>query len=138
MEWKYCKKQITENDLYELESLFKIELPREYKKILRECNGGRPRFNVYDSLTEKERMVKGLLPIGEEYNNNPLQVKDLLEKKSLERLVPFAEDPGGNYLCFKYINTAAAPKVVLWEHETNNTEEVADSFEEFLGKLYKI
>ena len=38
----------------------------------------------------------------------------------------------GNYICF----TTGSKNIVLWLHETNKTEKIASSFNDFLKKLY--
>ena len=49
-------------------------------------------------------------------------------------LLPFAEFGTGDYYCFDYSHSDATgePRVVLWSHETGETEHRADSFGEFV------
>ena len=50
------------------------------------------------------------------------------------KLIPFASDPSGNYICIDVNNNDS---VVFWNHEINNTEYIAKNFSAFLNKLYE-
>ena len=55
-----------------------------------------------------------------------------------ENLIPFAENGGGNLVCFDYRSTKEEPPIVFWCHDDNEGEDVhfvANSFEEFLNML---
>ena len=53
------------------------------------------------------------------------------------RVIPFAGDPGGNFLCFDYSNDAGEPPVVLWSHDDPDAplQPVARSFSDLLDRL---
>lgn len=51
-------------------------------------------------------------------------------KKIDSKLLPFANDPAGNLICYD------GSKVVHWNHETDEIETVADSISSFFAKLY--
>jgi hypothetical protein len=51
-------------------------------------------------------------------------------------VVPFAEDGGGNLLCFNYRQDFDRPSVVFWSHDGGGALlPVADSFGDLLAKL---
>jgi hypothetical protein len=57
--------------------------------------------------------------------------------EEFSRLLPFASFGTGDYYCFDYghiFRTAETP-VVLWSHETGDTEPRGESFEEFRKRL---
>ncbi len=58
------------------------------------------------------------------------------EPFNFDYLLPFAEVGNGNYYCFDYSRTQANGEtpVVLWSHETGETEERATTFAEFVEK----
>ncbi|MFD1425200.1 SMI1/KNR4 family protein [Laceyella tengchongensis] len=55
-------------------------------------------------------------------------------------LVPFADDPAGNFICFDYRTLVAGePIVVFFYHkrDKDNIKKIADSFSQFLEMLYE-
>ena len=46
------------------------------------------------------------------------------------KMIPFALDPAGNFFCVEN------GKIVFYNHETDDTETICDTFKEFLNKLY--
>ena len=59
------------------------------------------------------------------------------DEMNLDHLLPFAEFGTGDYYCFDYnqISPENEPKVVLWSHETAETQFRADTFDEFIQKI---
>lgn len=59
-------------------------------------------------------------------------------------VIPFAETPGGDLICFDYSNDDTNPIVVYWDHELGfeDTEKstcfVATTFEAFIESLYEM
>jgi len=55
-----------------------------------------------------------------------------------DKVIPFAEDGGGNLLCFDYRETPSHPTVVFWDHEKCDDPPlyVASSFTDLMNKLY--
>jgi cell wall assembly regulator SMI1 len=127
--WKYVKKLTNDNAVEEFERKNQISFPEDLKQCIKMHNGGRPSRNIFDTDKTKERMFKTLLS----FNNNDVENIDkyfhVIQTK-LKNLLPFASDPGGNFLCIQN------NKVVLYLHDTGNIEKVADSFSEFLKNLY--
>jgi cell wall assembly regulator SMI1 len=58
-----------------------------------------------------------------------------------ENLIPFAEDGGGNLVCFDYRTTKEEPSIIFWCHddpEGKDVHFVASSFEEFINMLHEL
>ncbi len=52
------------------------------------------------------------------------------------KLIPIAEDPFGNLLCYDFID--GREDIVFWNHEKyNDTMKVCNSFSEFLKRLHE-
>lgn len=126
--WKYVK------ELEDIEAISKFEIdnniifPEDLKNYLQKYNGGRPSSRLFDTAKEKEHEFKTLLSFNKAdietiYKNFPIDSKH-------EKLIPFASDPAGNYFCL-YRNA-----IYYWHHERDEAEYLADTFEEFLKKLY--
>lgn len=129
--WKYVKNLQSVESISVFEKMIGCNIPEDIKNCIIKYNGGRPDKKVYNTDLTKERTIKSLLS----YNINDLEtVYDAYNavSKSNDNLVPVASDPAGNYICFNKRNQ----KIVLWLHETDAEESVADTFTDFLNKLY--
>ena len=117
------------------EKAHKIDFPTVYFSISKNANGGVP--------SNKKIIIDGVDFICEHFlswnasGDEPGQLEAAYEKikKDNSRLVPFAILSDDSYLCFDFDDTDEAPEVVRLH--TGNTEDVADTFIEFLQKLNK-
>ena len=130
MKWKYVKKLEDINELKNFEFENSCKLPADLEKCVVYNNGGRPEKKVFDTDTSEGRMFKRLLSFNYGEAENIWDAYNVMQKEDAD-LIPFAIDPGGNYICFKRTNH----KIYLWLHETNTAEYVAESFKDFLDKL---
>jgi cell wall assembly regulator SMI1 len=128
--WKYVKPLANKAAVENFEKAKGISLPSDLKLCITMNNGGRPEKNVFDTEQSKGRVFKTLLSFNESDIETIYKFFPLDTKKS-SSFIPFASDPGGNFLCLK------ENKIVLFLHETDTFENVADSFTELLAKLYK-
>ncbi|WP_339196400.1 SMI1/KNR4 family protein [Aeribacillus sp. FSL k6-2211] len=136
IEWRFTKSPIDSETISNIEKHFDIEFPEEYKQIVLNYNGARPKPNVYDTEKTKERTVKSLLSLNQKEEGNIFDVMNWISGKIPSKFIPFANDNSGNYLCFDYSENQKNPPIYLWLHEENRVEKVSDSFASFLSKLY--
>jgi hypothetical protein len=127
--WKYVKPLVNKAAVEEFEIKHNILLPASLKQCVKMNNGGRPDKNTFDTDKSKERVFKTLLSFNENDVENIYTYFPLIRSEN-PTLIPFASDPGGNFIC---IEDGA---VVLLLHETGGTEKAASSYTEFLDKLY--
>jgi hypothetical protein len=52
-------------------------------------------------------------------------------------VIPFADDGGGDFICFKYEQAEATPQVVYWHHGEREVVPLADTFTGFLEMLHE-
>ena len=128
--WKYVKPLSNVNAVEDFEKQNHVQFPLNLKQCLKDNNGGRPSLNVFDTDKSKERVFKALLSFNEADAENIYKFFPIIYSQSHGRLLPFASDPSGNYLCLQ------GTKIVLFLHEDETEEGVADSFSELLEKLY--
>ena len=131
LKWKYVKKLKNNNVIKSFESDNSIKLPQDIISCMKENNGGRPDKKTFDTEETKGRVMKSLLSFNADDLETVYDINDIL-KKEKENLFPFASDPSGNYICY---NTKDKD-IVLWLHETNKIEKIADSFTSFINMLY--
>lgn len=104
-------------------------MPNDYKSIVVKNNNGRPSISTFDTESSRGHVFKKLLSLKKNDIETVYKAKKVLSKID-NTLIPFANDPAGNYLCFK------GDSIVYWQHEDNSISKVADNFTEFLAKLY--
>lgn len=126
--WKRGSK-IDESTIKKVETKFGITLPGDYKRIIINHNNARPSVSTFDTESSTEHVFKKLLSLKEDDLETVYKAKKVLSTID-DTLFPFANDPAGNYLCFKN------GVVVYWLHEDNSVLKVANSFTEFIAKLY--
>jgi len=123
------------------EKLFGVRYPDAYRTIIREYSGafGDVDFRVDRPSSGFDYCSIGLIHSLKPWNRN--SVYSLLaswpEHDLSDRIVPFAEDGGGNYLCFDY-RQSDVPQIVFYFHELSGEDgimKVCDTFEEFLDRL---
>lgn len=144
--------KITSEEIRSFEKDFSIVLPEDYKSFLEESNGGMPDgdyvFEFFDEVTERinHSVIQEffILNTNEDgsYNDLKNNCMNLWNDEALGKSdIPFALDPGGNYLCLS-LNSDDYGTVYLCNHEYEDADtgylvksKVADSFSKFLESL---
>ncbi len=131
----------SEEDIRRAEEELRIKLPEDYKNIVKQNQGKSPDPNALKVGRKRTTVFNMLMHFSDDpefradnilYNNNLL--KDFLP----EKVVVFADTPGGDFFAFDYRKDASSPLVVFVSHEEppeNATIPVAHSFSELLGLL---
>lgn len=134
IEWRYIKTSISKEDIVMVENKIGFPLPRDFVKIVMTYNGGRPRPNRFNTKTTTGRVLKAFLSLHSNDQGSVFSVLEWVGDRLEENIVPFAEDPAGNYLCFKH--SIKNTKIIFWDHEKDESEIVCDSITELMGSLY--
>lgn len=121
--------QIDESLIKEVETMYNITLPMDYKKVVLENNNARPSVSTFDTEVSKEHVFKKLLSLRQDDIENVYKAKSVLSAVDTN-LFPFGIDPAGNFLCFKN------GIVCYWLHEDDSVYKVANNFTDFLNGLY--
>lgn len=128
MNWKYTS-ILTNEDIKNVENKLNIIYPESYKEFIKYNNGGKPDKNRFTCEGDNsERIINYLIDLSDKNNYSVVNLKDALPHK----LVPFADDPFGNVICF---SSDENYKIVFYHHETEEIVFVCNNFEEFLSKL---
>ncbi|MBW9154791.1 SMI1/KNR4 family protein [Clostridium estertheticum] len=138
---------ICENDSVEIIAIskggdmFGIEFPRDYVECIMKNDGGYPRPNRFN-LNGNEEVFNNLLSFDEEDSSNIMEAYNDVKDRLIRKVIPFAEDPFGNLICFDY-RDSEQPIIVFWEHEKafNDKESamsyLCDSFTDLLSMLHE-
>lgn len=137
--WEYIEEKINNLDIQKIEQYFNIKLPKAYINCIKENNGGSPIPCIFNIGKEDGYVFNNLINI-----NKIVTVYENLSKY-LGNLIPFADDPAGNLLCFDYRDKKTQkPKIVFWNHELaahpeyqdKAIKEICDSFSTLLQILH--
>lgn len=132
LKWKYVSplKEGTEVEAAEMKYHFK--LPEDLRVCLTKHNAGVPSLSTFDFGENKEMVFGGLLSFNKDDLDCFYDYVSLFERadgKGL-KMFPFALDPAGNFFCVK------DNKIVLYNHETDETIAICETFTQFLDMLY--
>lgn len=138
-EWEGCHPPLDTDRVEAVQRALGVELPPDYRECIRLCHGGRPRQNAFwfdDPVVGRMGSCLGvLLSFTEEDNENIVETYRSLRPHLPIRTVPFADDGGGDFMCFRYSEGIAYPTVVYWPHGEADVITLADSFSEFIDML---
>ena len=147
-------KPINDSIISEFERIFHIQLPQDYKEFILKNNGGRPEddwgfdFAEVGGTASTSSVICDFLAInsdsGKTFDDLGKTYRMLVEEKQIPpRLLPFASDPGGNYICISVVAGEDYSKVYFCNHEWEDPKTgfmilspIADSFTEFIEKCY--
>ncbi|WP_309398424.1 SMI1/KNR4 family protein [Cerasicoccus maritimus] len=130
---------ITETQIEGAENLIGVSFPEEYKKVIREFNGayGDVDFPIPGSEYGGSMGIwLSLSPWDRETIWSSLSAWN--EHELSEKIIPFGEDGGGNWICFDYRENKEEPSIVYWFHEIGGDDGcifVCDRFTTFLNSL---
>ena len=128
--WKYVKPIKDRNAIEAFESNHRITIPEDLKEIMFRYNGGRPSKKYFDTESGRKHEFKSLLSFNAD-DAEPIEVCTQLDSQ-YDNMIPFASDPADNLFCLY------KDAIYYWHHETDSVEYLADTFTEFMDKLYSL
>ena len=135
-------REISRSQISEFENELGIELPSDFKEVIKNQDGGTPELPALDFCGMSEKVFSGLIPLLEsnDYSESIIDTIESYEERFPEGIIPFGQDPFGNLYCFDYRNKTT-PILVYWDHEEEMDNEnqfcvVASNFTELLNMLY--
>jgi SMI1 / KNR4 family (SUKH-1) len=142
--WEGCRHKASDIEIGEVEAELSIKFPDDYKECVRVCAGGYPKNSNFTFTDQRYGVMQGclgaMLSFDKDDPENFLETYRELSEQLPEGLVPFADDGGGDFICFDYRTTEKpnAPSVVYWHHERNAADSLThlcDSFTAFIKML---
>ena len=140
--------------LQEREVAWKVQLPEDYKKFIKNENGLIP-SKRYFHFGNNEKVIEHFLAIlaisgekaEEAYDigvvSTQLEGRIIFDEDYVGlQLIPIAALFGGDFVCLNYIEDPENPSICIWYHEESYelepaVEFVANSFSEFLDMLHE-
>lgn len=142
VKWILAKSQLSREDVSKAEEALCISFPADYVDCVLLKNGGQPVPDTFDFGGKQEAVFNSLIDLNIRENRNVLEVHNRLKERLPDNVIPFADDPFGNYLCFDY-RAGSEPSIVFWDHEesrgsgSSEVRFVSNSFSELLDMLYE-
>lgn len=139
--WLFKKEEVTKEDIIKVEEKLDLKFPKSFNECVVNNNGAQPEKNIFDLNNEKGKIFGSLLDFDLNADENIVSIYKDLKNRIPNKIVPFADDPSGNYICFDY-RKKDEPEIVFWDHELaeenpkKSISYIADNFEEFINKLY--
>ncbi|MDX5483664.1 SMI1/KNR4 family protein [Bacillus pumilus] len=135
----YTLKKISEKDILKTEKKLGVKLPQEYKNLVLEQNGGYLECNAFPtdrptSWAEDHIQFDHLLGIGKK--EGILESDYLIKEWGLPKDIILISGDGHSWVALDYRNTIENPPVHFFDLETEEDFKIADSFNEFISKLY--
>jgi len=135
--WKFGNSDVTIEDIQFVENKLNYKLPKEFIKISLENDGGYPYPDTF-FINSEDDVFNNLLSFKKDESSNLLDTyQEISDRLNSDSIIPFGEDPFGNYLCFDFRENKSIPKIVFFDHELekNNILPISDNFEMFLNSL---
>jgi cell wall assembly regulator SMI1 len=127
----------TPDEIGSLERDWGVQFPEDYKRLIAIHQGMTPEPPVFD-VDKGTDVFNTLLTIHDDekwQEYSARRVFEALKPHVPTGILPFADTPGGQFVCFDYRKTTAQPAVVLVTVEMD-IYPIAESFSEFLKKLH--
>ena len=129
--WIFGQKLHSIEELFAFEKQYKIKFPDEYKEIVTANDGASPVPQNF-LVAGTERVFNYLVKVSD---LQTMFVNICREYSCGKKLVPFADDPAGNYICFDYSDNKTSPTVVFFELDRGQCFKIAEDFTEFINSL---
>ncbi|MCY7859642.1 SMI1/KNR4 family protein [Bacillus haynesii] len=135
----YTLKSISERDIQKAEKKLGVKLPEEYKALILEQNGGYINFNAFPSerptsWAKDHVQVDYLLGLGKK--EGILESKAFIKEWELPDNLILIHGDGHTWIALDYREMKENPPVHYFDSEFEENFRLADSFGEFLSKLY--
>ncbi|WP_373231865.1 SMI1/KNR4 family protein [Cohnella sp.] len=140
--WEFQDQQVGREVISLVEKKLDIEFPSDYVDVALKYHGGSPSLEIFQISGHGKAVFGYLLSYDPDSSNYILEVyNDIIDRLPDKKVIPFANDPFGNFICFDYRKDADNPSIVFWEHEIAFDSSdlsllyVASSFSELLEML---
>lgn len=135
----YTLKKVTEKDILKAEKKLGVILPKEYKELILQQNGGYINYNAFPtdrptSWAKDHIEFDYLLGLGKK--EGILESQYLIKEWGLPDNLILIHGDGHTWVALDYRNTKENPPVHYFDSELQENFRLADSFGEFLSKLY--
>jgi len=131
IEWKKPRGDCKIEQIRDIEIQHGIKFPKSYIDVIIQFNGARPDKNKFSLKNREDCVFEELINWDKKRSANIYFWMRVTESLNV---IPFAKDPFGNCICFKF-RQVDNPEIVFWDHETNKITNISYNFDAFLSML---
>ncbi|EOL45079.1 MULTISPECIES: SMI1/KNR4 family protein [Enterococcus] len=138
--WKNSNGKLLGNEIVDAEKQLNVKFPQDYIEVVSENDGGYPHPNKF-KFNDKEEVFNNLISFKEDDYSNIFEVLEDVFDRIVKGVIPIAEDPFGNLICFDF-RDKKVPNVIFWNHEVADKDSeksilfICETFTELLNMLY--
>ncbi len=138
--WSEFNEKLSDNEIMDVEKRLNVKFPQDYIDIVSVYDGAYPFPNKF-KINDHEEIFNNLLSFKEDDYSNILERFNDISDRVEGGIIPIAEDPFGNLICFDF-RYNENPDVVFWDYEKSELDKnsaiiyIAKSFTELLNQLY--
>lgn len=133
IKWKFGS-PVSDEVVRAAESQLGVVFPSDYRTLVGQHNGGRPKPNAVEIPGRREAVMERLVRLDACAGDDVASAVAVLRGRGQGNLVPFASDPFGNLFCFQFARKVQSA-VVFWEHETGSVSAICKTFSDLLALL---
>jgi hypothetical protein len=116
--WRHCGTPIDDSRIEEVEQVLGITFPDDFRECIKQCHKGSPSrqdFRVPSPAGEFGSCLGFLISFDRDDEDRIELICEDLEDIP-NGIIPFAEDGGGDFICFDYNNpnNDGSPSVLYW------------------------
>jgi len=133
--WHFSDSKADRSVIKTFESQTNLELPKSYVRLAIESNGATPIMKKFHTQDGTLHIFNYLLDWDKNQKDNIFLTYSSFSVEHEKNIVPFANDPFGNLICFNFIENTKDPSIVYWDHELDEFHLIKNRFEEFIHSL---
>ena len=137
---EYELSPLTDSIVQEVEKQLNVRFPKEYLQLLKVQNGGYLHFDKFPFAYESEDeslTIEHLFGLSVDQEEGVLQSSYLINEWELPKKIVLLSGNGSVWIALDYRQNKLDPGVVLIDVDLEFEATIAESFEEFLAKLYR-
>jgi cell wall assembly regulator SMI1 len=138
IQWEGSGPPVSEEHVVEVEKALGVRFPDDYRRLIPQCHGASPTpVDYIESRGTGPHQMLSFDPADEYYIVDTVAGL-AIDNQLPDKVIPFAEDAGGDMMCFDFREDPANPKVIYWAHDSGEPDPfyfLASSFTEFIEML---
>ncbi|MEI6605488.1 MAG: SMI1/KNR4 family protein [Verrucomicrobiota bacterium] len=135
IEWRFSEGKISKSIIENFEEKMKLKFPQSYVNLVVKANRATPTPENFCTKKGTKHVFNYLIDWDENKEDNIISTYNYFSQEHDKSIIPFADDPFGNLICFNFIDNAKEPSIVFWDHELDVFHSIKDNFDAFINDL---
>ena len=99
--WKESNSNLSKLEIKDVEIKLNVKFPQDYVDVVSQNDGGYPSPNRL-KVNGNEEIINNLLSMKSDNSSYIIDVFENVSDRLIEDVIPIAEDPFGNLICFDF------------------------------------